>query len=156
GDFTSVTISNLTLRDSQHAISDDGASLTLKSDVFHNDQAQGTSGNASGLGGALLVSGDWSVGMAVNITDCRFDDNTATGASGFSGYGEGGAIFVDAGNSAGFSLTISGTSFTFDYATGGAGGQDVLPNGQPIANDGGLGAGGAIWLDADMASQPTF
>src|SRR5262249_13985631 len=138
-DASAVTIAGLTLKnglsDQGGAILDDGSPLTLRSDVFSNDQAQGAAFLfTGGTGGALAVLGEATAGMTVTIASCRFANDSATGPAGLvtTGVGgsslvlppepgQGGAIYVDAQFSAGLVLTVNNSSFISDSATGGAG-----------------------------------
>ena len=163
-----VTIAGLTLAKGQAdqggAILDDGASLTLTSDVFSDDKAAGVAPGQAASGGALAVLGGSTAGLAVTITGCQFTGDSATGAADLrlglfnedgGGLGQGGALYVDAGTSAGLSLSVTGTSFTGDSAAGGAG-LDGLVIGDNDPVGGGNGQGGAVFLSAGGASQPSF
>jgi hypothetical protein len=163
-DSSGVTISGLTLVNGRSieggAILDDGSSLTLTSDRLINNQAVGlaaipfVSPAGDGLGGALAILCESTAGMSVNITSCRFTNNTAQGgvgaAAGFAsgGQGEGGAIFLNADISAGLVFNVRGTNFSVNSAFGRAG--------AAAESFGGNAQGGAVSIDAGFASLPDF
>ncbi|KQC33508.1 hypothetical protein AAU57_09415 [Nonlabens sp. YIK11] len=105
-------------------------------------------------GGAILASGATTV---VNIADCEFRSNIATGAAATNG---GGAIFND-----GATVAITGTLFRDNRATGtsGSGGAILNSNGGTLAIDNSIfrvnvsqRAGGAIEDNANAASVITI
>jgi len=157
-----VTIAGLTLKNGQTqarfggAIADEGASLTLKSDILSNDQASAPIGAE---GGALAIFGTSTAGMSVTISNCRFANDAVIegargpGQKGFDNLG--GAMYVEANFSAGLALTVTGTSFTSDSATGDSGG-DGIATGPTTGGDGGSGRGGAVFINAGFAAQPSF
>jgi hypothetical protein len=179
-----TTISDLTLENAVEtaglfsgvggAILDVGASLTLKSDIFEQDQVLGGEfdflggiSNQPALGGALAVLGDASVDMAVRIEQCQFSQDAAIGGAGFAANsggveqefagstGQGGAIYVDAQDSTALSVSVTHTEFSDDSAVGGDG-----LNGNPSSGItptvGAAGEGGALFVSADRAAFPSF
>jgi hypothetical protein len=155
-----TTIAGLTLENAKAneggAIFDDGASLTLRSDIFKHDQAEFTLlTQISALGGALTVFAGETVGMNVNITNCQFNNDSAiaTHTVTSAGLAEGGAIDVDAGASTYFTLSVTGTTFSNDFArsSGGLNGDTTFP-----ATDGGPGDGGAVYLSAEHSFLASF
>jgi hypothetical protein len=166
-DAAAVTIAGLTLENGQArqggAIIDRGASLTLTSDTFTSDQAVCKALGKNGAGGALAVLGLATTGMRVTITECQFMADFATGAAGgvdATGYayggadGLGGAIFVAAGKSVDLTLSVVGSGFTSDVATGGNGLDGVGT--ATGATYGGFAQGGALYLAANQANNPSF
>jgi hypothetical protein len=159
-DASAVTITGLTLKNGLAgqggAILDDGAPLTLKSEILSNDQASSPLG---AKGGALAIAASSTAGMTVSISNCRFANDAVIGGAGGPGQqgGDnlGGAMYVEADFSAGLTLTVTGTSFTSDSATGGSGG-DGIAIGPTTAGNGGSGQGGAVFIDATFAAQPSF
>jgi hypothetical protein len=161
-DASPVTIAGLTLKNGLSlagfggAIADDGASLTLRSDILSNDRA---SSPLTAEGGALAIVANATVGMTVSISNCRFANDAVIegargpGQKGFDNFG--GAIYVEADFSAGLALAVTGTSFTSDSATGGSGGGGIT-TGPTTGGDGGMGQGGAVFIDAGFAAQPSF
>jgi hypothetical protein len=174
GDAWLVTIAGLTLKNGLSeqggAILDDGSPLTLRSDFLSNNQAEGAALLLTGgTGGALAVLGEATAGMTVTISNCRFANDSAIGPAGLvtTGVGgstlvlppepgQGGAIYVDAQFSAGLAITVSNSRFISDSATGGAGTNGIAAAGLTAGGDGEVGQGGAVWLNADDAAQPSF
>jgi hypothetical protein len=167
-----TTIAGLTLENGQSveggAIYDDGASLTLRSDIFSNDMAVSaptTVVGAAAPGGALAILADSTDSTNVTVTDCQFNNDAAiggaarlsTGGSLPGEDGEGGAVYLNAGTSSRLTLSISGTNFTGDSATGGSGADGGVLLGLSFApTDGGAGDGGAVYVAADHASSAHF
>jgi hypothetical protein len=107
----------------------------------------------------VAVFGNQTIDMAVRITDCRFDDDRASGGAGkvdgtgdgfAGGAGEGGAVYLDAQNSTALELSVIDSRFHDDSATGGAGG-----NGRN-GSDGTAARGGALYFTGATADYPTL
>jgi hypothetical protein len=161
-----VAVSNLTIRNgtgggdgSGGAMQvNGGTTLSLNFVNFANDQVTGANGDidannngtagGAGRGGALFIN---NPGGAVNLADCSFTGDSATGgtgggyngvnAAGQGGDGLGGAVFLGAGN-----LNVSGTSFENDNATAGMSGPAF---GAPVVNADsvyGVARGGAVYV----------
>jgi hypothetical protein len=161
-----TTIAGLTLKSGLAveggAILDDGASLTLSSDVFKDNQAASTDPEQPATGGAVAVLGGTADGMTVAVNNSTFDGEVAVGAVARSetgdeyagGSGEGGAVYVLGRTSHGLAVSITGSTFTGDTATGGIGMDGAGTSRSATA--GGHGEGGAVYLAGSQTDTPSF
>jgi hypothetical protein len=124
--------------------------------------AGGSGGDAQG--GAIFIDAGVSASLSFTASGTGFNHNSAGGGTGGTGTGDGGlarggAIFFEASSSSDAAFYLSKDTFTnLNSASGGIGGAGAAGLGAVHTAGGGGGAaqGGAVWIDAGLASQPYF